>query len=169
MQRKFEFAGKQARTSRPHLRWMLRRDRAEVLDIERSVFFDPWRDDDFTAALRERNVIGKVAEGGERVLGFSVYKCHPRSIEILNLAVDPNHHRRGIGAALVGGLVGRERCGRRRTLRALVREYNLDAQLFFRSMGFHCTGILHGFHRALGEDAYRFTYRLGSRGSRVES
>ena len=47
---------------RVHIRWMIRRDMPEVLDVERSSFEFPWAEDDFIRCLRQRNCIGMVAE-----------------------------------------------------------------------------------------------------------
>ena len=38
-----------------HIRWMIRRDMAEVLDIEGQCFEFPWSEDDFVRCLRQRN------------------------------------------------------------------------------------------------------------------
>src|SRR4051812_2604533 len=49
---------------RVHIRWMIRRDMAEVLEIERSAFEFPWFEEEFIRCLRQRNCIGMVAEHG---------------------------------------------------------------------------------------------------------
>ena len=41
-----------------HVRWMIRRDMVEVLEIEQEAFEFPWSDDDFTRCMRQRNCIG---------------------------------------------------------------------------------------------------------------
>ena len=53
---------------RVHIRWMIRRDMPEVLDIERDSFEFPWSEEDFMRCLRQRNCIGMVAERGDRVI-----------------------------------------------------------------------------------------------------
>ena len=59
-----------------HIRWMIRRDYAEVLAIEARGFEFPWCEDDFIRCLRQRNCIGMVAERDDRVAGFMVYELH---------------------------------------------------------------------------------------------
>ena len=44
------------------IRWMIRRDMPEVLDIERLSFEFAWTEEDFLCCLRQRNCIGMVAE-----------------------------------------------------------------------------------------------------------
>src|SRR4029078_10231989 len=54
---------------RVHIRWMIRRDMAEVVDVERASFEFPWFEEEFIRCLRQRNCIGMVAEHAERVVG----------------------------------------------------------------------------------------------------
>lgn len=135
------------------VRWLIRRDMPQVLVIERESFNDPWTLEEFLVSLRERNTIGQVAERGEIVVGYVVYRLHRARIEILNLAVDPRERRRGVGTQLVGRLVQKLSTGRRRSLTAKVRERNVAAQLFLRSRGFRAVCVLHGAYDA-GEDGY---------------
>ena len=72
---------------RVHIRWMIRRDMAEVLEIEQDGFEFPWIEEDFLRCLRQRNCIGMVAEHGERVVGFMIYELHKTRLHILNFAV----------------------------------------------------------------------------------
>ena len=48
--------------SKPSIRWMIRRDMPEVLEIEQLSFDYPWLAGDFSGYLRNRNVIGLVCE-----------------------------------------------------------------------------------------------------------
>ena len=57
-----------------HIRWMIRRDMPEVLEIEQSSFEFPWTEEDFIRCLRQRNCIGMVAEYDEKVVGFMIYE-----------------------------------------------------------------------------------------------
>ena len=90
-----------------HIRWMIRRDMMEVLDIETQSFEFPWSEDDFIRCLRQRNCIGMVAEHDERVAGFMIYELHRNRLHILNFAVAPEFRRRGVGQQMVKKLVGK--------------------------------------------------------------
>ena len=72
---------------RVHIRWMIRRDMPEVLDIENDGFEFPWSEEDFIRCLRQRNCIGMVAEHDERVVGFMIYELHKTRLHVLNFAV----------------------------------------------------------------------------------
>jgi [ribosomal protein S18]-alanine N-acetyltransferase len=139
---------------RVHIRWMIRRDMSEVLDIERMSFEFPWFEDDFVRCLRQRNCIGMVAEQGDRVVGFMIYELHKTRLHILNFAVAPQYRRRGIGSQMVHKLVGKLSSQRRTDISLEVRETNLEAQLFFRETGFRATEVLREFYEDSPEDAY---------------
>ncbi len=144
---------------RVHIRWMIRRDMPEVLDIERQDFEFPWTDEDFVRCLRQRNCIGMVAEHEDRVVGFMIYQLLRNRIHVLNLAVAPEYQRRGVGSQLAAKLIGKLSAQPRNRLVLEIRETNLAAQLFFRENGFRAVSILRGFYHDTPEDAYLMQFR----------
>jgi len=145
-----------------HIRWMIRRDMPEVLDIENSSFEFPWSEEDFIRCLRQRNCIGMVAEYDERVVGFMIYELHKNRLHILNFAVRPEFRRRGVATAMVNKLIGKLSQQRRNRILLEIRETNLDAQLFFRDSGFRAISVLRDFYDDTTEDAYLMQYRYRS-------
>src|SRR6201991_1390443 len=127
---------------RVHIRWMIRRDMTEVLEIERNAFEFPWFEEEFIRCLRQRNCTGMVAEHGERVVGFMIYELHKTKLHILNFAVHPDWRRNGVGEHMVAKLVGKLSNHRRTRITLEVRETNLDAQLFFRAQDFKAVRVL---------------------------
>ncbi len=144
---------------RVHIRWMIRRDMAEVLQIERESFEYPWIDEDFIRCLRQRNCIGMVAEHEGRVVGFMIYELHRTRIHVLNFAVSRICHRLGVGSQMIAKLIAKLSAQRRSRILLEVRETNLDAQLFFRENGFRAISILRNFYDDTPEDAYLMQYR----------
>jgi [ribosomal protein S18]-alanine N-acetyltransferase len=142
-----------------HIRWMIRRDMPEVLEIEGSSFEFPWTEEDFIRCLRQRNCIGMVAEHEERVVGFMIYELHKNRLHILNFSVHADFRRRGVGQAMVGKLISKLSHQRRNRILLEVRETNLAAQLFFRNTGFRATSVLKDFYDDTTEDAYLMEYR----------
>ena len=126
----------QRQRPRIQIRWMIRRDMAEVLDIETEGFEFPWSEEDFIRCLRQRNCIGMVAEQNESVVAFMIYELHKTRLHLLNFAVAANSRRRGIGLQMMEKLMGKFSPQRRRGSSLEVRETNLAAQLFFRGLGF---------------------------------
>lgn len=149
-----------------HIRWMIRRDMPEVLRIEQQGFEFPWSEKDFTHFLRQRNIIGMVAEYDERVVGFMIYELHKTRLHILNFAVCALHRRLYVGKQMVAKLVGKLSHRRRNRISLAVRETNLAAQLFFREVGFCATGALPKFYDG-GETAYLMEYQLPRCGNRI--
>jgi ribosomal-protein-alanine N-acetyltransferase len=142
-----------------HIRWMIRRDMPEVLEIENQNFEFAWSEEDFIRCLRQRNCIGMVAEHDERVVGFMIYELHKNRLHILNFAVSPDCQRHGIGQSMVRKLIGKLSPQRRNRILLEVRETNLDAQLFFRDVGFRAISVLRDFYEDTTEDAYLMQYR----------
>jgi ribosomal-protein-alanine N-acetyltransferase len=139
---------------------MIRRDMMEVLEIENQSFEFPWSEDDFIRCLRQRNCIGMVAEHDERVAGFMIYELHRNRLHILNFAVAPEFRRKGVGHQMVEKLIGKLSSQRRSRIMLEVRETNLAAQLFFRSLGFRAISVLRDFYVDTTEDAYLMQYRF---------
>ena len=54
----------------------------------------------------------------------------------LNFAVHEDFRRRGVGGQMIGKLIGKLSHQRRSRIMLEVRETNLPAQLFFRTLGF---------------------------------
>jgi len=146
--------------TRTYVRWMIRRDLDSVLAIEKDSFDFPWSRAEFCIALQQRNCIGMVAERNEEVIGYMVYQLDRHSIQLLNFAVRSRSQRLGVGADMVRKLKDKLAYQRRYKIVAEVRESNLDAQLFFRSQGFLCKSILHGFYleSQTSDAAYRMVY-----------
>jgi [ribosomal protein S18]-alanine N-acetyltransferase len=143
---------------RIHVRWMIRRDMREVLDVEREAFEFPWCDEDFTRCLRQRNCIGMVAESGDSVVAFMIYELHRSRLHVLNFAVARSHRRLGVGTRMMEKLAGKLSPERRSRIVLEVRETNLPAQLFFRSLGFRAISVLKDFYQDTTEDAYLMHY-----------
>ena len=143
-----------------HVRWMIRRDMPEVLAIEHEAFEFPWSDEDFTRCLRQRNCIGMVAEVADSVVAFMIYELHRSRLHMINFAVARSHRRLGVGTHMMEKLCGKLTPDRRSRVVLEVRETNLPAQLFFRTLGFLATSVLKDFYQDTTEDAYLMEYLL---------
>lgn len=149
------------KAARTHIRWMIRRDMPEVLEIEGRAFEFPWSEEDFLGVLRNNKNIGQVAEVGQVVAGYMIYKLEKNKLELLNLAVHPDFRREGIGAAMVRKLTTKLSSHRRNRLVVHVCERNLDAQLFFRKQEFSAVRVERDYFQdgEYREDAYVMVYR----------
>lgn len=144
---------------RVHIRWMIRRDMPEILEVENRSFEFPWSEEDFVRCLRQRNCIGMVAERDDRVVGFMIYELHKTRLHILNFAVHPDFRKNSVGMQMINKLVGKLSHQRRSRILLEVRERNLTAQVFFRALGFRAISVLRDFYEDTVEDAYLMEYR----------
>lgn len=142
------------------IRWLIRRDMPKVLEIESSSFEQPWTEEEFLCCLRQRNCIGMVAEYDHEIVGFMVYELHKSRLHVLNFAVSPEFRRMSIGSQMVQRLVDKLSQQRRTEILLEVRERNLDAQNFFKSMDFRAIRVVRNHYEDTMEDAYVMVYKL---------
>lgn len=150
-----------------NIRWMIRRDMSEVLEIENKSFREPLDEDDFLKYLRHRHCVGMVAESipsdeeiliGDyqyNVLGFMIYQLYKERLDIIDFAVHPDYCRAGVGTELFNKLTSKLSSDRRTSLVFPVSEYCDDGLLFLKKM--RC--ICEDFHRDDGEYTYIMKFR----------
>lgn len=143
-----------------HVRWMIRRDMPEVLDIEYSNSRG-WTENDFLTYLRQKNCIGMVIENknNNEILGYMVYELNKYSLGILNFSVHPKYRNKKIGKTLIEKLKNKLNSHKRTLLTTTIRETNLDFQLFLKQMGFMATHVERRFFEDTNEDAYVMEYK----------
>ena len=145
----------------PMVRWLIRRDMDQVLEIETRSFEFPWTEAEFLACLRQRNCIGCVYESPAGLIhGFMLYELHQNMLRLLNLAVAPEVRRTGVGRTMVKRLIDKLSQQRRHTVEAEVRETNVAAQVFLASAGFRAVRFLRRHYDDTDEDAFLFRYTL---------
>lgn len=149
------------KTVKVQMRWFIKADMREVLEMERACFRCPWTRDDFLAVAKPSNVMFLVAEAHKQLVGYVIYELQEDSLRVLNLAVDPEWQREGVGWRMLERLKGRLAIGNRKFILADVCEYNLDAQLFFSYCGFRAIGVVADCFDD-GSAAYRFRYSLST-------
>lgn len=143
-----------------YIRTMRRRDLPEVLAIEEKSFEFPWLEKDFLFCLQRPACVNMVCEHDGRVVGFVVYELAKTRIDLVSMAVTADCRRRGVGSQMIAMLKGKLSQQRRTSIDLEVRETNLPAQLFFRSIGFRATTILRDHYDDTPEDAFLMCYRL---------
>ncbi len=148
------------------LRWLIRRDMPEVLDIENSSFENPWLEEDFLSHLRQRNCIGMVAEGScdtrysERILGFMFYELHKSTLNVLNFAVHPEYRRQKIGSQMTDKLKDKLPQQDRYRITVETRESVQPATDFFRSQEFKEISRIPAFYRGNSNETVGLEYRV---------
>jgi len=138
-------------------------DAPALVAIERRAFSDPWSEASFREALEAAWSFGLVAETGRGIMGYLIGRDVAATGEVLNLAVAPEHRRRGIGGALLeAGL----KAFRRRKVDEVfleVRESNYSAQALYLAHGFRPVGQRSAYYRNPKEDALVLRLEMAQR------
>jgi len=126
-----------------HVRWMVRRDMPEVLEIDGGV----WTEEDFIRCLRQRNCIGRVVESSDRLAGFMIYELHKHRVEVRRLEGTADALK-----AMADNLYMKLKTYRRSSISLWVPEGNLEMQLFLRGEGWRAVDT--------NKDHYKMELRL---------
>jgi [ribosomal protein S18]-alanine N-acetyltransferase len=121
-----------------------------------------WRAQDYRWLASQPEGIILVAElaSDGPVAGFVAARAMGSEAEMLNLAVDAEHRRKGIGRTLVGELHRRLSIAGVERVYLEVRPSNLGAQQLYRSVGYAECGRRTNYYASNGEDALVFEFRL---------
>jgi len=181
-------------------RMMDRGDLPYLLSIEKSSFRLPWDRKRFLQALNSRSgckcvVLERAVADADSVapkgtssprkksgkkaqlLGYFVVEFQTHHTHIINLAIHPEHRRRGLASRCLAFI---DKLARRAAeiadprdpaaaepahkhlgeIRLEVEESNLAAHLLYKKMGYLATGILRNFYPLLGEDGYKMMRRI---------
>jgi [ribosomal protein S18]-alanine N-acetyltransferase len=130
-------------------------DIAEIARIERGSFADPWSEESFRRILGGRSTIFQVlAIGSENVVaGYIIAFVIGPDAELLNVAVDPAHRRRGLAGGMLDAVLVQLGHNGVRTAFLEVRESNTAARALYGSRGFEEIGRRRNYYRRPVEDA----------------
>ena len=76
------------------------KDLAQLLLVEQSAHIAPWSEDIFQHCFRSGSYFWGMIDD-EQLLGFVVFSVQVGECHILNLCVDPQHQRQGLGNQLL--------------------------------------------------------------------
>jgi len=88
-----------------------------------------------------------------------IYELHKTRLHILNFAVAESVRRQGVGLQMADKLISKLSSQRRTRITLEVRETNLPAQMFFKTLDFRATTVLRSYYEDSPEDAYLMQYR----------
>ena len=87
------------------------------------------------------------------LVGYLVLSRYVDAWHVMNLAVDPEWRRRGVGSALLERLLTETRGDTERGYTLEVRVSNLEAIRLYERFGFHPRGVRRGYYTDNREDA----------------
>jgi [ribosomal protein S18]-alanine N-acetyltransferase len=134
-------------------------DLPQVVANERLAFPAPWSLAMFVLELSKPNGIclaaveAEAGGGHETVRGHLICSRHDAVWHIMNIAVHPEHRRRGIARALMDELLARLPEGDRAQLTLEVRESNRPALAMYETYDFKPAGVRRRYYQDNGEDA----------------
>ena len=108
--------------------------------------------------LKRPGSAGMVVEYKENPIGFIIYEQTEDMLDIHNIVVKKDFQRRGVGSQMIARVACRLGRSSREMIRLAVPETNLNAQLFFRSLGFSAISIERSPFDT-DEDSYIMQYR----------
>ncbi len=126
-------------------------DLPAVASIERRSFPAPWSLAMFVLELSKPSGICLAATEGERLVGYAICARYDRVWHLMNVAVEPELRRRGVGRLLVERVI--EESGRELQFTLEVRVSNREAIAMYERLGFRSAGVRPRYYRDNGEDA----------------
>ena len=121
--------------------------------IERRAYPTPWSRSMFASELAKPTSICLGAFEGQDLVGYVINSRYVDAWHVMNVAVDPDHQRRGIATALLERLFEVTRDDERRGYTLEVRVSNEDAIALYEKLGFEARGIRRGYYTDNREDA----------------
>ena len=133
----------------------LLKDLPQLLAIESASFIQPWSRGSFLSELRKvpPSLYLIRRESGVCVLGYLCFWLVADEIQLLNLAVHPDHRRKGLGRQLVNFLLDQAREKGISKVLLEVRASNQTAIALYRSFNFEVLYTRPGYYEPDGEDA----------------
>ena len=132
-------------------------DLAEIEDIEHRSYPTPWSRSMFAGELAKPSSIclgafeADVEDGA--LVGYLIVSRYVDAWHVMNVAVAPDHRRRGIAARLLNELFERTEDDGRRGYTLEVRVSNKDAISLYERLGFRSHGVRRGYYTDNREDA----------------
>jgi [ribosomal protein S18]-alanine N-acetyltransferase len=126
-------------------------DLPSVISIERRSFPTPWSLAMFVLELSKPSGICLAASAGDELLGYVICSRYDQVWHLMNIAVSPDHRRRGIAWSLMTRLAEEARGVLPFTLE--VRVSNRKAIEMYERFGFRSAGVRPRYYHDNGEDA----------------
>ena len=121
--------------------------------IEQRAYPTPWSRSMFASELAKPTSICLGAFEGSDLVGYVINSRYVDPWHEMNVAVHPDHQRRGVATALLERLFELTRGDERRGYTLEVRVSNEDAIRLYEKLGFESRGIRRGYYTDNREDA----------------
>ena len=126
---------------------------AQVAALEKICFSDPWSENSVASELKNPLSCWLVAEEDGVVAGYVGSQTVIDESDMMNIAVHPDHRRKGIAEALVMELVEALKKRESHCLTLEVRTSNEPAKALYEKLGYVQIGLRKNYYRNPKEDA----------------
>ena len=126
---------------------------AQVAALEKICFHDPWSENSVASELKNPLSLWQVALDGETVVGYVGSQSVEGEADMMNVAVHPEHRRRGIARMLINELTDALAKQGVHSLALEVRSSNAPAIALYEQLGFSQVGRRPNYYRNPKEDA----------------
>jgi ribosomal-protein-alanine N-acetyltransferase len=124
-----------------------------IAEIEKLCFSDPWSENSIAGELSSRLSHWLVALEDGKLLGYIGSQSVLGESDMMNVAVHPDHRRRGIAQMLIGQLMQDLKQRDNLHLSLEVRATNAPAITLYEKLGFETVGRRPNYYRHPKEDA----------------
>ena len=129
------------------------RDLGAIEEIEKRSYPTPWSRSMFAGELAKPSSICLGAFEDDLLAGYLIVSRYVDAWHVMNVAVGPEHRRRGIARTLLSTLFDMTAGDRRRGYTLEVRVSNDEAIRLYERLGFRPSGIRRGYYTDNREDA----------------
>lgn len=126
---------------------------SQVAALEKCCFADPWSENSVASELQNPLSLWLVAMDGERLAGYVGSQTVLGESDMMNVAVDGDYRRQGVGKMLIEALVEHLKARKSHCLTLEVRDSNTPARNLYASLGFSQIGRRKNYYRNPREDA----------------
>lgn len=126
---------------------------SQVAALEKICFCDPWSENSVSSELKNPLSLWLVALDGETVAGYVGSQSVEGEADMMNVAVHPEHRRRGIARMLINSLTDALAKQGVHSLALEVRASNAPAIALYEQLGFSQVGRRPNYYRNPKEDA----------------
>lgn len=141
-------------------REMQEHDIPAIMEIERASFSTPWSEISFLSEIYKKNGISRVALLEERLIGYVCVNYVLHESHLLNLAVQQDFRRRGVGTILLNESLKELKKKGCVFVYLEVRVSNTAAQGFYERFGFTATSRRKRYYALPDEDALMMMGRI---------
>lgn len=126
---------------------------ARIAELEKICFSDPWSEKSVASELDNKLSCWLVAVEADVVAGYIGSQTVCGETDMMNVAVHPDHRRKGIAEALILALIGELKSMDSHCLTLEVRASNAPAIALYEKLGFSEIGRRKNYYRNPREDA----------------